>query len=359
VDHGLRRARAVALARELELDALLVTHLPNVRYLTGFSGSSGEVVLGTERAVLVIDGRYAEQASREAPDVERRTALDGYTEPAIEVAAGLGARVGFEREGLSFGACERLRSAAGDDIELVPTDGVAEMLREVKDDEERALIAAAQSCADAAFDEVVLGGGLRPGVTERAIALALEVAMRRAGAGGIAFDPIVAFGANAAEPHHRPTDREARAGDLVKLDFGGEVGGYRSDMTRTVALGDPGRRERELYEVVRAAQAAGVDAVGDGVDASAVDGAARRVIEEAGFGDAFSHPVGHGVGLEIHESPILRASCRTRLRAGAVVTVEPGVYLPGVGGVRIEDMVEVTPDGRRVIPRTTKELIVL
>jgi Xaa-Pro aminopeptidase len=359
VDHGLRRARAAALIRELELDALLVTHLPNVRYLTGFSGSSAEVVLGPEAAVLLVDGRYAEQASHEAPDIERRTALDGYTEPAIEVVAALGGRLGFEREEVSFGGWERLRAAAGDDLELVPTDGIVEMLREVKDDEERGSIASAQACADTAFDDVVLGGVLHEGVTEREAALALEVAMRRAGADGVAFASIVAFGANTAEPHHHPTDRELRRGDLVKLDFGAEVGGYRSDMTRTVAFGEPGARERELHDVVRSAQAAGVEAVGDGVVASAVDAAARRVIEAAGLADAFSHPVGHGVGLEIHESPIMRATCDTPLRAGAVVTVEPGVYLPGVGGVRIEDMVEITPESRRVIPRTSKELIVL
>jgi Xaa-Pro aminopeptidase len=316
-------------------------------------------VLRLDAAVLLVDGRYAEQASREAPDVERRTALDGYVEPAIEIAAGSGARVGFEREHVSFGEWERLRAAAGDDLDVVPTDGVVEMLRAVKDDDERALIATAQACADDAFDAVVLRGGLREGVTEREAALALEVAMRRAGADGLGFESIVAFGANAAEPHHRPTDRELRRGDLVKFDFGAEVGGYRSDMTRTVAFGAPGARERELHDVVRAAQRAGVEAVGDGVPASAVDAAARGVIREAGLGEAFSHPVGHGVGLEIHETPIMRASCDTPLRAGAVVTVEPGVYLPGVGGVRIEDMVEVTAQGRRVIPRASKELIVL
>ncbi|MGZ4126315.1 MAG: M24 family metallopeptidase [Actinomycetota bacterium] len=359
MDHRLRRDRVLGLVRELELDALLVTHLPNVRYLTGFTGSSGELVLGVGGAVLLIDGRYTEQASREAAGVERRTTLEDYVEPAIEVAASLGPRLGFERGAVSFDVWERLRAAAGEDLELVPTDGVVEMLREVKDDDERALIAAAQECADTAFDEVVLGGGLREGISERDLALALEVAMRVAGADALGFGSIVAFGENTAEPHHHPAGRALGRGDLVKMDFGAEVGGYRSDMTRTVAFGEPGDRMRELYGVVAAAQAAGVGAVADGAPASSVDAAARQVIERAGLGDAFSHSVGHGVGLEIHESPIMRASCRTVLRAGAVVTVEPGVYLPGVGGVRIEDMVEVTPEGRRIIPRSSKELIVL
>jgi Xaa-Pro aminopeptidase len=172
--------------------------------------------------------------------------------------------------------------------------------------------------------------------------------MRSAGADAMGFDPIVAFGENAAEPHHRPGARELRRGDVVTTDFGAAMGGYRSDMTRTVAFGEPGQRLREIYALVASAQAVGVQAVRDGV-----------VAGDAGLADAFSHPVGHAVGLEIHESPILRATCRTMLRAGAVVTVEPGVYLPGVAGVRIEDMVEVTPEGPHVIPRTSKELIVL
>jgi Xaa-Pro dipeptidase len=357
VDHGLRRARAAEAIGAAGLDALLVTHLPNVRYLTGFSGSSAQLVLGPS-AVLLVDGRYVEQAAREAPDVEHRACLDGYVAAAASSARAFGPRLGFESEAVTFAGWDRLRGAA-DGLELVPTAAIVETLREVKDDDERALMAAAQETADAAFGAAVLGGGLRDGVAERDVAVALEIAMRDAGADAPAFGSIVAFGENAAEPHHHPTDRSLRRGDLVKMDFGAEVGGYRSDMTRTVAFGDPGARERDLYELVAAAQTAGVAAVGDGIVAGAVDDAARTVIAAAGLADAFCHPVGHAVGLEIHESPIMRASCTTVLRTGAVVTVEPGVYLPGVGGVRIEDMVEVTPNGRRVIPRTSKELIVL
>jgi Xaa-Pro aminopeptidase len=359
VDHALRLDRARSPVLELELDSLIVTHLPNVRYLTGFTGSGGYLVLGTERAVLLVDGRYTDQAAKEAPDLERLTALEGLVEPAVEVAAAMGGRAGFEREGVSFGVWERLRADAGEDLELVPTGGVVEMLREVKDEQERARIVAAQAATDAAFDAVVLGGGLRAGVSERRVALALELAMREAGADRAGFDPIVAFGDDTAEPHHRPMDRPLGPGDLVMLDFGAEVDGYRSDMTRTVAFGEPGSRAREIHGLVAAAQLAGVDEVGEGVVARDVDAASRRVIASAGLGDAFSHPVGHGVGLEIHESPIMRATCGTVLRAGAVVTVEPGVYLPGVGGVRIEDTIEVLSEGRRVLPRASKELIVL
>jgi Xaa-Pro aminopeptidase len=358
VDHELRRARAAAALPALELDALLVTHRPNVRYLTGFSGSSAELLLGRAAAVLLTDGRYAAQAARESPALERRTCLNGFLPAAAEAAAALGDRIGFERQALSFAEWESLREAAAG-LELVPTSGLVEALREVKEEDELALIVAAQAAADDAFEEIVLGGGLRAGVREHEVGLALEMAMRSAGADAMGFEPIVAFGENAAEPHHRPGARELRRGDVVTTDFGAAMGGYRSDMTRTVAFGEPGQRLREIYALVASAQAVGVQAVRDGVVAGDVDAAARNVIADAGLADAFSHPVGHAVGLEIHESPILRATCRTMLRAGAVVTVEPGVYLPGVAGVRIEDMVEVTPEGPHVIPRTTKELIVL
>jgi len=358
VDHALRRERLAARIAELGLDALLVTHLPNVRYLTGFAGSSAELVVGRDGAMLLIDGRYVQQATRQAPDVERRPCLDGYTGPSLDAAAAFGDRVGFERRRIGYAEWEGLRER-GHALALVPTDGVVEDLRVAKDGDERELIVAAQRAAETAFDEVVLGGGLREGVEERDVALALEVTMRRAGADGLGFAPIVGFGEHSAEPHHEPGRRPLRTGDLIVLDFGARVGGYRSDMTRTVSLGDPGPRLREVHALVARAQAAGVAAVGPDALAGDVDAAARAIIADAGLADAFSHPVGHGVGLEIHESPIMRATCTDRLRPGAVVTVEPGVYIPGVGGVRIEDMVEVTPDGSRIIPRTAKELIVL
>ncbi len=183
--------------------------------------------------------------------------------------------------------------------------------------------------------------------------------MREAGADAVAFDTIVAFGENAAEPHHRPTDRALRRGDLVKMDFGCVVAGYHSDMTRTVAFGDPGPELREVYQVVREAQAAGRAALEAGVRASEADEAARRVIREAGYGERFGHSLGHGVGLEIHEGPTLRDRSEDVLPEGAVVTVEPGVYLPGTGGVRIEDAVIVEADRCRPLPRTSKDLVVL
>lgn len=360
MDHALRRSRLAARLAELDLDALLVTRLPNVRYLTGFTGSNGQLVLGRGAAVFLTDGRYEAQAAHEVPDLERRTYRDEAAAHLARAAADLGARrLGFEREGLTYGGWRRLAEAAAP-AELVPTERLVEDLRRVKDPEELAWIARAQEAADAAFEEAVLGG-LREGLTERELALALEVAMRRAGAEDRGFEPIVAFGEQAAEPHHDPTDRPLARGDVVKVDFGAACGGYRSDMTRTVALGDPPARLREIHALVAAAQAAGVAAVRPGVPVREVDRAARTVIAEAGLGEAFPHGLGHGVGLEIHEVPFLRADApeEEALLEGEVVTIEPGVYLSGEGGVRIEDMVEVAASGARVIGRSPRELLSL
>lgn len=360
MDHGLRRARLVTRLDERGLDALIVTRLPNVRYLTGFTGSNGQVVVGRAGAVFLTDGRYEQQATREVPALERRVYLDERAKHLIAACADLGVeRAGFEREGHSYGDWERLAGAAGA-IELVPTGGEVESLRASKDAQEIRAIERAQEAADVAFEEIV-AGGLRVGTTERELALALEIAMRGAGAEGAAFGTIVAFGEAAAEPHHDPTDRPLAPGDVVKVDFGARVDGYHSDMTRTVALGEPDPRLREIHDVVAAAQAAGIDAVRPGATLREVDRAARAVVEAAGLADRFPHGLGHGVGLEIHEAPFLRWDSPEgeRLPAGAVVTIEPGVYVPGLGGVRIEDMVEVTEDGGRVVGSSPRDLLVL
>lgn len=360
MDHGLRRERLIARIAEAGLDALLVTRLPNVRYLTGFTGSNAQLVVGAQGGVFLTDGRYAEQSSHEVADLERRVYLDERSPHLMGACADLGARrVGLEPEGLTYGEWQRIAEVAGP-IELVPTDGQVESLRRVKDAEEVAAIARAQEAADVAFERVVLGG-LREGVTERELALALDVAMRRAGADDKGFDSIVAFGEQAAEPHHDPTDRPLGRGDVVKLDFGARVDGYHSDMTRTVAFGEPQARLREIRDVVAAAQAAGIEAARPGASLREVDRAARRVVEDAGLGEAFPHGLGHGVGLEIHEIPFLRRDPPEDdlLAAGTVVTIEPGVYVPGLGGVRIEDMVEVGDTRDGVLARSPRELLVL
>jgi Xaa-Pro aminopeptidase len=353
--HDSRRAAAVRAFGDPGIDALLVTRLPNVRYLSGFTGSNGVLVVSEAGSVLVTDGRYELQAARESPGVRLTVTPSGPAAPVAAAVRDLGAtRVGFEADGLTFQAHADL---AAEGLSLVPTRGIVERLRWVKDEGEIAAIQAAQDATDAAFNEIV--GSLSPGMTERDVAFALDAAMRRAGADGTAFDTIVAFGPSAAEPHHHPTDRELGRGDMVKMDFGALLDGYHSDMTRTVAMGEPSARAREVYGVVREAQRAGVEALVAGAVGGSVDAAARDSVAEAGFGEAFTHGLGHGVGLEIHEGPSLRRDGVDVVPVGAVVTVEPGVYLGGEFGVRIEDMVLVTPDGPRVMAAAPKELLVL
>jgi len=357
VDHGLRRTALAARLDDLGVDALLITSLPNLRYLTGFTGSSGALVLGAGEGLFLTDGRYGEQSRREVEGLERVIANVGLSEPIAQAAARLGARrLGVEADHLTLAAHARLRAAAGA-IETIPVDGAVEHHRRVKDPEELAAIERAQQATDDAFEEVL--ERMAVGVSEQQVAGLLEQSLRRDGGDALAFPSVVAFGENAAEPHHQPGHRLLEEGDVVKLDFGALRDGYHADMTRTVAFGAPAAELRKIHDVVREAQQAGIDAVRAGVPAGEVDAAARGVIETAGFGERFTHGLGHGVGLEIHEAPWLRAGLDEPLPAGAVVTVEPGIYVPALGGVRIEDMVEVTDEGCRVLGASTRELIEL
>lgn len=357
MDHALRRNRLASRLPDLGAEALLVTRLPNVRYLTGFTGSNAQVLLTADGGgSFFTDPRYEEQSSHEVLDLPRVVYRPDFLAVFADACREAGAaRVGFESNGVTYRFHERLAGTEG--VELIPLLDEVERQRWVKDPEEIGLIERAQELTDEGFERIT--AKLTEGMTERESALELEEAMRRAGAERIAFDTIVAFGESAAEPHHHPTDRPLRRGDVVKLDFGCVAGGYNSDMTRTVAFGEPSQELREVYEVVRRAQEAGTAAVRPGVQGGEPDAAARKVIEDAGFGERFGHSLGHGVGLEVHEGPSLRKEGTDELPAGAVVTVEPGVYLPGVGGVRIEDMVVVTEDGARPLPRTTRELLII
>jgi Xaa-Pro aminopeptidase len=356
MDHAARRERLASRLTALEVDALLITRLPNVRYLTGFTGSNGQLLLTASEALFLTDSRYKEQARRQVPDVRARIYAREFASIFPQASRDTGARrLGFESAGLTYKTYEKLRTADG--AELVPVGDEVEALRQAKDPEEIRLIQRAQDLTDEAFERAL--AKLVEGVTEREAALELEDAMRHGGADRVGFATIVAFGENAAEPHHGPTDRPLSRGDVVKMDFGCVVDGYHSDMTRTVALGDPDSRLVEIHDVVRRAQEAGIAAARAGARAGDVDEAARGVVRAAGYGDSFGHSLGHGVGLDIHEGPNLRAGSEERVPEGAVVTVEPGVYVPGLGGVRIEDMVEVTADGCRPLPRSPRELVVI
>jgi Xaa-Pro aminopeptidase len=358
MDHRLRRDRLAARLQELDVDALLITRLPNVRYLTGFTGSNAQLLLSgnEETTVFLTDGRYTEQSSHEVPDVRRETYSANFPKSFAEACKGSGiARVGFEAAGVSYRLFEQLSGANG--VELVPIGEEVERLRWTKDPEEIERIDRAQAITDEAFERIL--AKLTEGVTEKELALELEFTMRQAGADGLAFDSIIAFGESSAEPHHHPSDRPLRKGDVVKLDFGALADGYHSDMTRTVAFGEPPDELRAIHELVTRAHRAGIEAVRAGVKGGDADAASRAVIADAGHGGEFGHSLGHGVGLEIHEGPTLRSGSEDVLPAGAVVTVEPGVYVGGLGGVRIEDMVEVTEDGCRVIGTSARELVVI
>ena len=357
MDHQLRRTTLASRIDDLRVDALLVSGGPNVRYLTGFTGSNGQVLVRASEAVFLTDGRYTEQSRHEVPDLERITYLDGLEGPLGELCARLGvARLGFEAGAVTVAARERWSERLSEVDLLGVVDGV-ERQRWVKDAEELEMLRRAQSVTDQAFEDVL--EFLAVGQSEQQVAWELERLLRRDGADGLAFDSIVAFGESAAEPHHVPGHRLLEEGDVIKLDFGALFGGYHADMTRTVSFGAPASQLKKIHDVVREAQQAGIDAVRAGVTGAEVDAAARSVIEGAGYGDAFSHGLGHGVGLEIHEGPRLGRGIEHVLPVGAVVTVEPGVYIPGLGGVRIEDSVEVTDDGCRVLGSSTRDLIEL
>lgn len=332
-------------------EALLVTHLTNVRYLTGFTGSAGTLLVAADGAALVTDGRYEEQAAEElaaagvdAEVVIGRTQADQAAVLAERLAGA--AAVGLEAHHVTWAEQRRLAEVVP--AELVPTEDLVEALRAVKDDGEVARIEAACRIADEALAAVL--PRLDTGPSETAFAAALDAEVRARGAEDISFPTIVASGPNGSRPHHQPGPRRIERGDLVVIDFGALVDGYHSDMTRTIPVGGRAALDataQRMLDVVTEAQAAGVAAVAAGTPIAGVDAACRQVIEEAGWGDAFVHGTGHGVGLDIHEAPGVNASAAANLVAGQVVTVEPGVYLPGTGGVRVEDTVVVTERGSR------------
>ncbi|MFT4087077.1 MAG: Xaa-Pro peptidase family protein [Gordonia sp. (in: high G+C Gram-positive bacteria)] len=378
VSHNYSRRRT-ALAAGLALrgvDGVVVSDLDDLRYLTGFTGSNGSVLVwathahdgAAPEALICTDGRYRDQVAAQSPDLPSHIARD--TLSALVEEAGRrrpGARLGFQSDQVSVAAYDALRNPAmrsgggsadgrAISVTLVPLTAVVTPLREVKDDGEVALIARACEIGDVALAALIDAGALVPGRTERQVARDLEWAMYSHGAEAIAFETIVAAGPNSAVPHHRPTDDVLAVGDFVKLDFGAVTGGYHSDMTRTVVLGEPADWQREIYDVVAEAQRAGCAALTPGAELAEVDAAARQVIVDAGFGEHYTHGLGHGVGLQIHEAPGIGATATGTLSCGATVTVEPGIYLPGRGGVRIEDTLVVTDAGARSLTATSRTL---
>ena len=344
LDHAGHRDRLRGRLADLGADAVLVTAPSDVRWLTGFAGSNGTVLLGADpdADLLITDGRYRERVRDLAlPHVETARRVP-------EVLADLGpVRLAVDAEHLTLAAGERLRAALSDGATLVTASSPCAWLRVEKDAAEVARLAAA--CAITAAALAWLGEQPVGGVTERDLARALEARFLALGADGVAFPTIVAAGVNGASPHHEPTARPVALGELVTVDCGAEVDGYRADMTRTLAAGPVTGQMAEVHAVVEAANAAGRAAAVTGATVGEVDAAARGIVAEAGYGEAFVHPTGHGVGLDVHEAPLVAAGGTATLRPGTTVTVEPGLYLPGVGGARVEDTLAVGPDGTEVL----------
>lgn len=354
LQHRISAARE-CLAR-CGVDHLLFLHLPNIRYLSGFTGSDGALLVTAAGGKFLTDSRYTTQAGEEVrafPTEEYRGKLEGLR-AALSVSGAR--RVGFEAEHMTV-AFHRDLSGALPDLELVPLGADMEDLRRCKDSTEVSLLSRCAAIASAALLESL--AQLKPGVVERDIALALEFAMKRQGAEEKSFDFIVASGERGALPHGRASDKCIQRGELVTIDFGAVYGGYCSDETVTVAVGEANGKQREIYGVVKDAHDMAIKAVRPGVPLKELDAIARGHIDARGYGAYFGHGLGHGVGLEVHEKPTVSFRSEDLAEEGMVITIEPGIYIPGWGGVRIEDTVLVTADGCRVLTQVNKELQVV
>lgn len=362
IRHLPRLSRLRDHLRESGLDALWITKSVNVRWVSGFTGSNSQLMVAQDKALLITDGRYRTQAMDQLSDAGLLHQVElgivtGQPEEALDavLAADLaGKLIGFESDHLSVDRHQRV-AAALPDSRLKANPGAIDELRQIKEPAERARLELAARIADRALQEQL--EFLVPGVTEQAFAAELDYRMRLLGAEDVSFPTIVASGPNSAVPHHRPGPRVLQIGDLVVVDFGAKVQGYGSDMTRTYVVGGrPTDEQVRLYRAVAEAQAAGVDTIADGVQLADVDAICRSVLDGYGYGDAFIHGTGHSLGLEIHEQPMLSRRSVGTLRTGLIVTVEPGAYLPGFGGVRIEDSVVVTSGGCQTITHAPKGL---
>ncbi len=347
-----RLARLRSEMADLEVDAFLVSDPLNRLYLSGFTGSSGYLLITQTDAVLATDFRYVEQAANESPSYMVHRTRSG--EPWLpEVAARLGVRtLGFEADYVSVNAHAKFTASLEEsddtgDVHLEPTSGVVEVVRGVKDAEELALIKRAVNIAHSAM--AAASSVLKPGITEKQIAWRIERELRRLGAEGPAFDIIVAAGPNGALPHHRADDTVVKNGDAVVIDMGALYRGYRSDMTRTFSVGEPDDKFSSIYGIVLRAQRAAIAGAKPGMTGKDIDSIARDFISEAGYGDEFGHGLGHGVGLAVHERPMIVPTSEDVIEDGMVFTVEPGIYVSGWGGVRIEDMVVMENGRARVL----------
>lgn len=341
---------------DLNVDALLITSDYNRRYMTGFTGTAGVAIVSKDDAVFITDFRYTEQAAEQVKDfrIVQHTATI-FAEVAAQAALMGVKTLGFEKDTMTYGMFELYNKAVK--AEFVPVSGLVEKIRLIKTPEEITIIKAACEIADNAFTHIL--GFIEPGKTELEVSNELEFFMRKQGATSSSFDIIVASGVRSALPHGVATDKVIEKGDFVTLDFGALYNGYISDITRTIAVGQPSDKLVEMYNVVLESQLLALEKVGPGMTGIQADAVARDYLTSKGYGKAFGHSTGHGIGLEVHEGPGLSFRSETILEPNMAVTIEPGVYLPGIGGVRIEDDILITEIGNEILTRSTKDLIIL
>lgn len=352
-----RRALAAKLAAQ-RIDSILVTSPIHVRYLSGFTGSNGALIVNKDlSAQICTDGRYTTQIAEEVPDIEALIERASATTLLAQVE---GPRcIAIEAAQTTLDQLDSLREATQEDVELIPVSGVVESIRLTKDSFELDRLRDVAALASQAFEDLLAAGELAEGRSERQVAADLEYRMRLLGAERPSFDTIVASGPNSAKPHHGAGDRILQRGDLVTIDFGAHARGFNSDMTRTLVMGEAGEFEAEIYDIVLRSQLAGVEAAYSGANLFDIDAACRKIIEDAGYGEYFVHSTGHGIGLEVHEAPSASKTSQGVLETGSTLTIEPGIYVPGKGGVRIEDTLIITSGAPEIITKVSKDLIVV
>lgn len=357
---GLSVDRLTRLKEEIAkegLDGLVITNHTNRRYMTGFTGSEGIVLISPNEAKIIVDFRYFSQVKDEVSQLEIIESESSVFKQVIsEVKKMKIKKLGYEEEDMTCSVYRKYQESL-EGIELVPTAGLIEKLRVEKDESEWESLKKAANIADKTFEHIL--GFIKPGVTEKEIALEMEFFMRKEGADSSSFDMIIASGVRSALPHGQPTNKKVERGEMITLDFGALYEGYRSDITRTIALGEPDEQLKEIYQIVLESQIHCIKGVKPGIGCDEVDKLARDYIKSKGYGSYFGHGTGHGIGLDIHEGPSLSSQSKEILAPGMVITIEPGIYLPNIGGVRIEDDVLVTPTGYEVLTKSPKELIVI
>jgi len=353
-----RVKKALNELKKRELDAIFLITDANIRYLSGFTGSESFVLLSSKGNFFITDGRYTEQAENECSEfevVEWKRDFNSLEKILLELSEKYKLnKIAFEQDHLTYKSYKKLEKELCR-IKLVPTEGLVEKVRYIKEEEEIKNIKKAAEIADQAFDKIL--GFIKPGLTEKRVAYELEYYLNRFGSEGAGFPTILVSGVNTSLPHGIPSDKRIEKGDLVTMDFGGFRQGYPSDMTRTIVVGRADPEQKRIYKLVKEAQQIGLDAIKAGIKGDLPDKKVREIFAREGLEDKFRHGLGHGVGLEIHEPPFMGKTCKDTLREGCIVTVEPGIYMPNWGGVRIEDTVVVTKDGIERLTKSPKDLI--